>query len=190
MEDCLVLSMTTLVRKKAFVPGALTRGTWGWWREGEASPFTSLGYDPRPNLSWPRLCSHAYGAMTLLGPHAGSQPTGAGFAQLAPGRLLIPPAVRLTERIAPAAVRPLVDKGLRAAFPEGTAERNGLGRVRLHVREAAVLEDGRPPPLVNRNVEERRDAPDLAQRGIPARSATVVNAVLLRLAGQRLPCEP
>ena len=45
VEDCLVLAMTTLVRKQALVPGALTRGRWGWWRQGETSPFASLGYE-------------------------------------------------------------------------------------------------------------------------------------------------
>ena len=45
VEDCLVLSMATFVRKQALVPGARTRGAWGWWREGEKDPYARLGYE-------------------------------------------------------------------------------------------------------------------------------------------------
>jgi hypothetical protein len=45
VEDCLVLSMATFVRRKALVPGACTRGGWGWWREGEKDPFARIGYE-------------------------------------------------------------------------------------------------------------------------------------------------
>jgi hypothetical protein len=58
VEDCLVLSMATFVRRKALVPGACTRGGWGWWREGEKDPFARLGYEvdaSDPAHAWLRL---------------------------------------------------------------------------------------------------------------------------------------
>src|SRR5262249_39214361 len=45
--------------------------------------------------------------------------------------------------------------------PEGSAERNGPGRVRLHPRERAVLQDGSPTLFVDRDLQERRNPTDL-----------------------------
>jgi hypothetical protein len=58
VEDCLVLSMDTFVRRKALVPGARTRGGWGWWREGEKDPFARISYEvdaSDPEQAWLRL---------------------------------------------------------------------------------------------------------------------------------------
>ncbi len=58
VEDCLVLSMATFVRKQALVPGARTRSAWGWWREGEKDPYARLGYEvdaSDPEHAWLRL---------------------------------------------------------------------------------------------------------------------------------------
>ena len=62
VEECLVLAITTLVRKGALAPGARTQGAWGWWREGQgeggAPPFASIGYEADlrdPGGAWLRL---------------------------------------------------------------------------------------------------------------------------------------
>src|SRR6185503_18845677 len=76
---------------------------------------------------------------------------------------LVARAVLGRQRVAPAAVRAFVDEGLGATIPEATAQRDALHRIALHVVEAAVLDDGVPAALVDRDVEEARDATDLCR---------------------------
>jgi len=45
VEDALVLTASSLVRKKALVPGVWTVGTWGWTYEGEKVPHATIGYE-------------------------------------------------------------------------------------------------------------------------------------------------
>jgi hypothetical protein len=45
VEGSLVLSASTLIRKKALIPGARTRGSWGWTYEGEDRPHATIGYE-------------------------------------------------------------------------------------------------------------------------------------------------
>ena len=44
VEDCLVLSLTALLRKKALVPSAWTSGSWRWWYNGR-EPHATIGYE-------------------------------------------------------------------------------------------------------------------------------------------------
>src|SRR3712207_3947724 len=88
---------------------------------------------------------------------------GACLAELLLRHPLVAGAVLGRERVAPAAVRPLVDEGLGTTVPEGVAERDALGRVPLHVVEAAMLDNRAPTALVDRDVEEGGDAPDLSR---------------------------
>lgn len=57
VEDCLVLSLTTLLRRKALVPGAWMSGSWSWLYEGR-EPHATLGYEASlcdPANAWLRL---------------------------------------------------------------------------------------------------------------------------------------
>jgi hypothetical protein len=45
VECSLVLTASDLIRKKALVPGAWTRGSWGWTYEGEDRPHATIGYE-------------------------------------------------------------------------------------------------------------------------------------------------
>src|SRR3954451_24909012 len=64
VEDCLVLSATALVRKRALVAGAWTSGSWCWNYEGEAAPHATVGDEASlvdsPD-AWLRLPSRAGG---------------------------------------------------------------------------------------------------------------------------------
>jgi hypothetical protein len=44
-EESLVLTASTLVRRKSLVPGAWTFGSWSWTREGEDEPHATIGYE-------------------------------------------------------------------------------------------------------------------------------------------------
>jgi hypothetical protein len=58
VEDCLTLSVASLVRRKALVPGARTSGTWCWTYEGEAAAHATIGYEADlrdPADAWLRL---------------------------------------------------------------------------------------------------------------------------------------
>src|SRR4051794_41909419 len=64
VEDCPVLSLTTLVRKGALVAGAWTSDSWCWTYEGEAAPHTTIGYEASlidPADAWLRLHYRANG---------------------------------------------------------------------------------------------------------------------------------
>jgi hypothetical protein len=64
VEDCLVLSMAALVRKKALVAGRWTAGSWGWTWEGETAPHATIGYEASlrdPDAAWLRLHYRASG---------------------------------------------------------------------------------------------------------------------------------
>jgi len=45
IEESLVLTASTLVRRKSLVPGAHTFGSWGWTHEGEDEPHATIGYE-------------------------------------------------------------------------------------------------------------------------------------------------
>lgn len=45
MEGSLVLTVSSLVRKKAFVTGSWTRGSWGWTYDGDEEPHATIGYE-------------------------------------------------------------------------------------------------------------------------------------------------
>jgi hypothetical protein len=58
VEDSLVLSTTSLLHRKALVPGAWTAGSWAWTYEGEAAPHATIGYEAslqNPADAWLRL---------------------------------------------------------------------------------------------------------------------------------------
>lgn len=58
VEASLVLTASTLVRRKALVPGARTLGSWGWTRGGEDKPYATIGYEASltdPEAAWLRL---------------------------------------------------------------------------------------------------------------------------------------
>ncbi len=64
MEDSLVLTASSLVRKKWLVPGSWTRGSLGWTYDGDDKPHATIGYEA--NLtdvgnSWLRLYYRASG---------------------------------------------------------------------------------------------------------------------------------
>src|SRR3954454_8584593 len=64
VEDCLVLSATALVRKRALVAGAWTSGSWCWTYGGEAAPHATVGYEADlrdPADAWLRLHYRAGG---------------------------------------------------------------------------------------------------------------------------------
>jgi hypothetical protein len=57
VEDSLSLSIVALVQKRALVPGAWTRGSWGWSYEG-SEPHARIGYEANlidPDAAWLRL---------------------------------------------------------------------------------------------------------------------------------------
>src|SRR5215204_6578567 len=88
---------------------------------------------------------------------------GAIGTEIQEGESLIGCALFTREHIAPAAVGAFVDERLGAAVIYGTTERRGLGCVRLHVLETAMLKDCLPPILVDRDGQEVGDASDLAR---------------------------
>jgi hypothetical protein len=45
VESSLVLTASSLVRKRAIVAGAWTSGSWGWTRDGDDKPFATIGYE-------------------------------------------------------------------------------------------------------------------------------------------------
>jgi hypothetical protein len=45
VEGSLVLTASTLIRKRVLIPGAWTRGSWGWTYEGEDRPHATIGYE-------------------------------------------------------------------------------------------------------------------------------------------------
>ena len=58
VDESLVLSVNTLVRRKVLVPGARTAGWWGWTAEGEDEPHATIGYEANlvdPGAAWLRL---------------------------------------------------------------------------------------------------------------------------------------
>ena len=58
IEESLVLTASTLVRRKSLVPGAHTFGSWGWTHEGEDEPHATIGYQADltdPKAAWLRL---------------------------------------------------------------------------------------------------------------------------------------
>jgi hypothetical protein len=58
IEESLVLTASTLVRRKSLVPGAHTFGSWGWTHEGEDEPHATIGYEADltdPKAAWLRL---------------------------------------------------------------------------------------------------------------------------------------
>src|SRR5687768_16868808 len=85
----------------------------------------------------------------------------AGFAQLLAGYTLVLPALLLTQHLTPPAIRAFVDKGLSPAIPKGPAQRYTLRRMLLHVLETTVLKDGLPFRLINGDVQEGCQTPNL-----------------------------
>ena len=64
VEDCLSLSVASLLRAKALVPGARTSGTWCWTYEGEPAAHATVGYEADlrdPADAWLRLRYRAGG---------------------------------------------------------------------------------------------------------------------------------
>ena len=64
VEDSLVLTASSLVRKKALVPGSWTRGSWGWTYDGYDEPHATIGYEANltdEGNSWLRLHYQASG---------------------------------------------------------------------------------------------------------------------------------
>jgi hypothetical protein len=58
VEESLVLTASTLVRRGALVPGARTSGWWGWTGEGEDEPHATIGYEANlmdPEAAWLRV---------------------------------------------------------------------------------------------------------------------------------------
>lgn len=58
VEDCLVLSMSELIRARVLVPGSWTSGAWGWHRQGEEWAHATLRYEADltdPAQAWLRL---------------------------------------------------------------------------------------------------------------------------------------
>ena len=56
VEGSLVLTASSLARKKALVPGARTSGSWGWTYDGDDKPHATIAYeadltDPRTHGS-------------------------------------------------------------------------------------------------------------------------------------------
>jgi hypothetical protein len=45
VEGSLVLTASSLVRKKALLPGARTSGSWAWTYDGEDRPHATIGYE-------------------------------------------------------------------------------------------------------------------------------------------------
>jgi hypothetical protein len=45
VESSLVLTTSSLLRKRALVAGARTSGTWGWTHHGDDKPFATIGYE-------------------------------------------------------------------------------------------------------------------------------------------------
>src|SRR5687767_10483148 len=66
------------------------------------------------------------------------------------------------QNVAPAAVRPLVDGGPGGPLPDDAAERGGRRGMRLHVVEAATLQNGWPAILLDTDVKEGGDPARLA----------------------------
>ena len=53
-----MLTASSLVRKKALVPGARTAGSWGWTYDGDDEPHATIGYDANltdSDNAWLRL---------------------------------------------------------------------------------------------------------------------------------------
>jgi len=68
VEGSLVLTVSSLIRKKALNPGAWTRGSWGWTYEGEDRPHATIGYEANlrnVESGWLRL--HIAGPMCARG---------------------------------------------------------------------------------------------------------------------------
>jgi hypothetical protein len=58
VEGSLVLTASSLARKKALVPGARTPGSWGWTYDGDDKPHATIAYEADltdPENSWLRL---------------------------------------------------------------------------------------------------------------------------------------
>jgi len=85
------------------------------------------------------------------------KPIRAFLAELRQGPCLVGFDVFGRKRVAPAAVRSLIDKRLGAAFPEYAAHGRREFCVGLHVIEGAMLHNGGEYLLVDRNVEELGD---------------------------------
>ena len=65
VEDSLCLSISSLVKKKALVAGAWTRGSWQWSYEG-SEPHARIGYEANlidPEAAWLRLTYSASGTL-------------------------------------------------------------------------------------------------------------------------------
>jgi hypothetical protein len=63
VEDSLCLSISSLVKKKALMPGSWTRGSWQWSYQG-SSPHARIGYEANlvdPDAAWLRLTYTASG---------------------------------------------------------------------------------------------------------------------------------
>ena len=63
VEDSLCLSISSLVKKKALVAGAWTRGSWQWSYEG-SEPHARIGYEANlidPEAAWLKLTYTASG---------------------------------------------------------------------------------------------------------------------------------
>jgi hypothetical protein len=58
VEESLVLSVSTLLRHRALVPGAHTSGSWSWVYEGEDERHATVAYEANlvdPEAAWLRL---------------------------------------------------------------------------------------------------------------------------------------
>ena len=64
VEGSLVLTASSLVRKKALVPGSWTRGSLDWTYDGDYEPHATIGYEANltdESNSWLRLHYQASG---------------------------------------------------------------------------------------------------------------------------------
>jgi hypothetical protein len=64
VEGSLVLTASSLVRKKALLPGARTSGSWGWTYDGDDKPHATIGYEADltdQDKAWLRLRYRANG---------------------------------------------------------------------------------------------------------------------------------
>jgi hypothetical protein len=67
----------------------------------------------------------------------------------------------LRQDLAPASIRALVDEGLCATIPEGSAQGHTLRGMLLHICETTVLQHSLPARLINRDLQEGSDLPHL-----------------------------
>src|SRR6186997_1665540 len=112
----------------------------------------------RPGANWASVARNGE-----LAERAAVQPPRAIRSQFRDRAFFVNSTIFRAQHVAPAAIDALMDKGLRPAVPEGAAQRNRGGGIRLHIVEAAMVEDVGPFALVDCHTQESGNAPDLAR---------------------------